>query len=151
MTLPEFIDVAAPTPNRATTRVLSAVAHHFHLTPDALLSRDRHRTVSIARQVVMFVLREYQRPRPSLPEIARELGGRDHTTIMAGLRSIVRKAVIDESIRDAIEMGKIALESLDPNHEVRRLSLLAQRDRLVRKAAELNEELAQLRMAGGGE
>jgi hypothetical protein len=151
VTLPEFIDVAAPGPNRATTRVLSAVAHHFHLTPAALLSRDRHRTVSIARQVVMFVLREYQRPRPSYPEIARELGGRDHTTIMAGVKSANRQAVIDESVRDAIEMGKLALESLDQNHEVRRLAILAQRDRLVRKATELNEELAQLRAMGGGE
>jgi hypothetical protein len=138
-------------PNRATSRVIEAISNHFHLDPSAILGRDRSKTTTTARQIVMFVLREHQRPRPSFPEIARELGSLHHTTVMSAIKSVTRKAVVDEYIRDAIEIGRLALLSLDPGHEVRRLSLLAQRDRLVRKATELNEELAQLRAIGGGE
>jgi hypothetical protein len=132
------------TPSRATLRIVQAVAHHLHLDPSSIFGRDRHRTATIGRQVVIFVLREHQHPQPSWPEIGRELS-RDHTTCMSAMKSIVRKAVIDEHVRDAIEIGRIALQSLDVSREVRRLALLEERNRLVRRAGMLNEELAALR------
>lgn len=137
-------------PNRATCRVIEAVANHLHLDRSAVLSRDKSKTSTLGRQIVAYVLRTFQHPTPSYPELGRELS-LDHTTVMNAVKSVNRKAADDDYIRDAIEIGRLALLSLDPGHEVRRLSLLAMRDRHVRKATELNEELAQLRMAGGGE
>lgn len=99
----------------------------------------------------MFVLREFQQPKPSFPEIGRELGDRDHTTVMSAVRSLARKAADDEHIRDAIEIGKLALESVDQRHEIRRLALMAQRDRMLRKARALDDELESIANVGAAQ
>lgn len=66
------------------TRILTAVADAFSTTPTAILSRDRHRTVSHARQTTGYLMR---RLGLSYPEVGRELGV-DHTSVMAACRRI---------------------------------------------------------------
>ncbi len=47
----------------------------------------------------------------SLPEIGRRFGGRDHTTVMHGVRRIEELKVTDGQIAEDVEMLRRALEA----------------------------------------
>jgi len=78
-------------------RIISAVADHFGVDEDRLLSTDRSRQVALPRQVAMFLIR--QGTDASLPKIGEVLGGRDHTTVMYGLDKIASLLETDENLR----------------------------------------------------
>lgn len=61
-------------------------------SPSELRGRTRTRHASEARQAAMLILRECWSM--SYPKIGRYLG-RDHSTILAGVRSIVGRALVD--------------------------------------------------------
>ncbi len=81
-------------------RIIAAVAEHFGVDEDRLLSHDRTRQVALPRQVAMFLIREGTDA--SLPKIGQVLGGRDHTTIMYGLDKIAGLLETDDSLRRAV-------------------------------------------------
>jgi chromosomal replication initiator protein len=60
--------------------ILEATADMYGFTVEDLKSKSRRRPLVIARQVAMYVCR--QMTDLSYPVIAREFGGRDHTTVM---------------------------------------------------------------------
>jgi hypothetical protein len=64
--------------------ILEAVAREYGVTVPEIVSSRRCKAIMPARQLVMYLARTFT-PR-SLPEIARRLGGRDHTTILWGAR-----------------------------------------------------------------
>ena len=47
----------------------------------------------------------------SLPEIGRRFGGRDHTTVMHGVKRVEELKTIDSQISDDLEMLRRALEA----------------------------------------
>ncbi|MFZ5859081.1 MAG: chromosomal replication initiator protein DnaA [Chloroflexota bacterium] len=66
--------------------VIDVVARFFNLSADKLLSADRSKNVSMPRQLAMYILREDVKA--SLPQIGEFVGGRDHTTVMHGIKKI---------------------------------------------------------------
>jgi len=68
------------------TRVLSivdiqkVVAAHFGIKTEDLNAKKRTRSVSLPRQIAMYLARKHTDA--SLPRIGDEFGGRDHTTVM---------------------------------------------------------------------
>jgi chromosomal replication initiator protein len=78
-------------------RIITAVAEHYHVDEDRLLSRDRSQQVAFPRQVAMYLIRE--ETDASLPQIGNVLGGRDHTTIMYGCDKIAERLDTDETLR----------------------------------------------------
>lgn len=70
--------------------ILQMVAEANHVTVDDLTGQRRAREFSWPRQEAMWLLRQQRRPngahRFSLPQIGRMLGGRDHTTVLHGVR-----------------------------------------------------------------
>lgn len=69
--------------------IMARTAGDHRISVALLLSPDRRRFVVYARWDCMARLRAVQhagKPRYSLPAIGRMLGGRDHTTILYGLR-----------------------------------------------------------------
>jgi len=73
------------------TKVIELVASSFKLSSADLISRKRDRETALGRQVAMYLLRE--KTNCSLEQIGKELGGRDHSTVIhacdkisAGLR-----------------------------------------------------------------
>lgn len=66
--------------------ILSTVAHYFGVTRAEILSKDRHSAVVMPRHVAMYLTKEMTDK--SLPEIGRRFGGRDHTTVLHGVRKI---------------------------------------------------------------
>jgi chromosomal replication initiator protein len=77
--------------------VLVAVARHFAVTVDDLRGKSRNHQIVWARQVAMHLLRE--ETDASLFAIGRQLGGRDHTTIMHGCARVAKALSEDTQAR----------------------------------------------------
>lgn len=81
-------DVIGDTRTRVITAkiILDATAEMFDFSLDELRGKSRRRPLVIARQVGMYVCREMTDL--SYPAIAREYGGRDHTTVIHAVEKI---------------------------------------------------------------
>jgi len=79
LTLRDFIDDRQPRPITVEL-ILDLTSEKFHFSIDELKGKSRRRPLVLARQMAMFVSRELTEL--SYPAIAREFGGRDHTTVM---------------------------------------------------------------------
>lgn len=77
--------------------VLAAVSKHFGVEPKLLRGKQRDREVVVPRQVAMYLMRE--ETSASLLEIGRELGGRDHSTVLHGWEKIKTEAEVDDRLR----------------------------------------------------
>jgi chromosomal replication initiator protein len=74
-------------PRQITPRViLDATAEMFGFTVEELAGKSRSRPLVTARQIGMYVFRELTDF--SYPAIAREFGGRDHTTVIHAVEKI---------------------------------------------------------------
>jgi chromosomal replication initiator protein len=80
--------VAPPTdkPHPTPQAVLEAVGHYFDFTPETLAGKSRAKEIAEARHIAMYLLREDAHQR--VTDVARLLGGRDHSTVIYGLRKI---------------------------------------------------------------
>lgn len=78
------------------------VAEYYNLRLSDLLSPRRARAVARPRQVAMYLSK--QLTTRSLPEIGRKFGGRDHTTVMHGVKKIEELKASDVAIREDVEM-----------------------------------------------
>ncbi|MDP3888528.1 MAG: chromosomal replication initiator protein DnaA [bacterium] len=87
--------------------VLSVVAKHFKTKPSDLLGSCRRQELVLPRQVAMYLLRE--EIEVPLMKIGEILGGRDHTTIMHGVKKISLRFNVDSSLRHEIMLIKQTL------------------------------------------
>lgn len=85
------------------------VSDHFNIRLSDLLGPKRMRTFARPRQVAMYLSK--QLTSRSLPEIGRRFGGRDHTTVMHGVRKIEELMGTDSQIADDIELLRRSLEA----------------------------------------
>ncbi len=85
------------------------VAEHYHIRLADLIGPKRLRSFARPRQVAMFLAKTMTSR--SLPDIGRRFGGRDHTTVMHGVRRIEELRVADSQIADDLEMLRRALEA----------------------------------------
>ena len=85
------------------------VAEHFQIRLSDMSSARRSRTVARPRQIAMYLSK--QLTSRSLPEIGRRFGGRDHTTVMHGVRRIEELKIQDGQIAEDLELLRRALES----------------------------------------
>ncbi len=100
---------AAPAPVH-TELILQEVAAYFKVSPKEIRSKKRNRSISVARQVAIFLLRDLTQM--SFPEIGREMGGRDHSTAMYAFRSIEENRDSDAVLSRDIEILKRRLLQL---------------------------------------
>ena len=85
------------------------VAEHYNIRLADLIGPKRARNVARPRQIAMYLSK--QMTSRSLPEIGRRFGGRDHTTIMHGVRKIDELMVDDSSLAEDIAVLKRMLEA----------------------------------------
>lgn len=79
--------LSADQPRRITPlAILQATSDTFGFTIDELCGTSRRRPLVIARQISMYVFRDLTDF--SYPAIAREFGGRDHTTVIHAVEKI---------------------------------------------------------------
>jgi chromosomal replication initiator protein len=85
------------------------VAEHYHIRLADLVGPKRLRSFARPRQVAMYLAKTMTSR--SLPDIGRRFGGRDHTTIIHGVRKIEELMGSDSQIADDLEMLRRALEA----------------------------------------
>ncbi len=85
------------------------VAEHYNIKLADLVGQKRVRTIARPRQVAMYLAK--QMTTRSLPEIGRRFGGRDHTTIMHGVRKIEELCAEDHGMAEDVQLLRRALEA----------------------------------------
>ena len=82
-----FQHVVGDQPRKINTEAIQKiVAEHFNLRVQDLKSKKRARTISTPRQIAFYLTREITGA--SFPEIGEKFGGKDHTTVMHGVKKI---------------------------------------------------------------
>lgn len=88
-------------PLTRSQKIVRAVCQRYEVERLDLMSDRRHKKLVLPRHVAAYLLKTLT-PR-SLPQIGKELGGRDHTTILHAVRKIeaLRQtdAKLDEDLR----------------------------------------------------
>jgi chromosomal replication initiator protein len=85
------------------------VAEHYNIRLSDMIGPKRLRNIARPRQIAMYLAKQLT-PR-SLPEIGRRFGGRDHTTIMHGVRKIEELMSTDSQLSDDLQMLKRVLQA----------------------------------------
>ncbi len=81
--------------------VIEAVAAYFQLSSHDLKGRERSRKVSQPRQIAMFLVRKLCEL--SYPEIGLLFGGKDHSTVLHGVKAIADSRASDLSLQRHLE------------------------------------------------
>lgn len=83
----QFPEILQPNPRKPRIEnIQRAVCMHFNVTRVDMLSARRTANVVRPRQVAMYLCKQITLK--SLPEIGRNFGGRDHTTVLHAVRKI---------------------------------------------------------------
>ncbi len=84
------------------------VAEHYNVRLSDMIGPKRVRTIARPRQVAMYLSKRLTSR--SLPEIGRRFGGRDHTTIMHGIRKVEELMATDSQLSDDLLMLRRLLQ-----------------------------------------
>jgi chromosomal replication initiator protein len=101
-------EIAAGASRRTPTAelIINTVAEYFGVSPESLQGKTREKKIAFARQVAMYLLREELDS--SWTNIGRELGGRDHSTILHGYDKIAGEIEASSALRrDVLEIKEI--------------------------------------------
>ena len=85
------------------------VAAHFNIRLGDMYSARRARNVARPRQVAMYLAK--QLTSRSLPEIGRKFGGRDHTTVMHGVKRVEQLRETDAAFAEDVDLLRRMIES----------------------------------------
>ena len=85
------------------------VADHYNIRLSDMIGPKRVRTIARPRQMAMYLAKHLTTR--SLPEIGRRFGGRDHTTIMHGVKVIEEMKSSDHQIAEDLQLLRRLLES----------------------------------------
>jgi chromosomal replication initiator protein len=83
------------------------VSDHYNIRLSDLVGPKRVRTFARPRQVAMYLCKHLTQR--SLPEIGRKFGGRDHTTIMHGIKRIESLIDTDPQIAEDVSLLRRSL------------------------------------------
>lgn len=99
-------DFISPNKTAAVTpqSIINVVADHYKCTPEDILSAKRNKEIVVPRQVVMYLCRTMTDT--PLQTIGKALGGKDHSTIMSGVKKITKQLETDEAMSHTIEVLK---------------------------------------------
>ncbi|WP_222861674.1 chromosomal replication initiator protein DnaA [Oceaniovalibus sp. ACAM 378] len=104
-----LIDILRQSDKRVTVEEIQRkVSDHYNIRLSDMLGPKRVRTFARPRQVAMYLCKHLTQR--SLPEIGRRFGGRDHTTIMHGIRRIESLKDSDNQIAEDLELLRRSLQ-----------------------------------------
>jgi len=96
--------IGAPTGTPSVDRVQEVVARRWGVTPEGLRSKARTKTLTVPRQVAMYLARDLLSMQ--LVEIGQAFGGRDHSTVIHSLDKVQRQLKQDRKFRERVEFAK---------------------------------------------
>ena len=85
----------------SSKQILDKVAKYYQLTVKDMCGKSRVSNIKTARQVAMFLLSKELSM--STPKIAAEVGVKDHTTVMHGIKKIENDLKLNFVLRDQID------------------------------------------------
>ncbi len=81
-------------------KIQSVVCEYFGITPESLISKTRKREISQARQIAMYLGRNFTKK--SLASIGAEIGGRDHATVLHACNTVSDLIETDRNFRQYV-------------------------------------------------
>jgi chromosomal replication initiator protein len=81
-----LVDLLPQKRNISPRRILEAVATYEGIEVEDLIGQNRSAKFALPRQIAMYLLRQINDI--SFPQIGELLGGRDHTTVMYGIKKV---------------------------------------------------------------
>lgn len=93
--------LASPLPGLTIKKIKQAVCQHYGIPVREIDSPIRLKQVTLVRHIAMYVARKLTKR--SQPEIGREFGKRDHTTVLNAIRRIDRLRERDPQLNETID------------------------------------------------
>ena len=87
--------------NFTVQNILKTVASYYDIKVSEIKSKRRTREISTTRQVAMYLCREHTKS--SLPEIGRQFGGKDHTTVIFSHKKISANIKENNELKSSIQ------------------------------------------------
>lgn len=108
----ELQSIISPDKPREVTPqlVIEIVAEHFNISTDQMISKTRINDIAKPRQIAMYLCKNMTSA--PLDTIGALLGGRDHSTIIYGIKKITEEYDKDENFHHLIETIK---KKINPN------------------------------------
>jgi chromosomal replication initiator protein len=97
---PAALDGATP----SVDRIQEVVARRWGVTPEGLRSKARTKSLTVPRQVAMYLARDLLKMQ--LVEIGQAFGGRDHSTVIHSLDKVERTLANDHRFRDRVNLAR---------------------------------------------
>jgi len=91
-------------------RVQEVVARRWGVTPEGLRSKARTKSLTVPRQVAMYLARDLLGMQ--LVEIGQAFGGRDHSTVIHSVEKVNKTMKADHRFRDRVEHARRELSSV---------------------------------------
>ncbi|MCI9553547.1 MAG: chromosomal replication initiator protein DnaA [Acutalibacter sp.] len=95
----DIINNSQPTPV-TVDKIIEEVARTYQVTPEDIRSQKRNASVSKARQVSMYVVREITQM--SMVEIGQTFGGRDHSTVVYAMHQMEQRMEKESHTKDTV-------------------------------------------------
>lgn len=90
--------------------IIEVVCEHFHIAPEQMISKSRSNEIARPRQIAMYLCKNMTDA--SLEGIGAILGGRDHSTIIHGIKKIEEETASNETTANLIHTIK---KKINPN------------------------------------
>lgn len=82
--------------------IINVVSDHMNIPYDDIISSKRSQDIATARQIVMYLCRKHIESY-SLQQVGASLGGRDHSTILSGVKKIQKLMESDSNMKKTVE------------------------------------------------
>ena len=108
----ELANIITPDKPREITPqlIVEVVSEHFHISVDQMISKNRSSDIAKPRQIAMYLCKNMTSS--PLDAIGALLGGRDHSTIIHGIKKVTEEYEGNETTRALIETIK---KKINPN------------------------------------
>ena len=108
----ELSNIITPDKPREITPqlIIEVVSEHYHISVDQMISKTRSSDVAKPRQIAMYLCKNMTDS--PLDTIGSLLGGRDHSTIIHGIKKVTEEYEKNETTRNMIETIK---KKINPN------------------------------------
>ena len=96
-------DIISPDQQKEITPeyIIFVVAEHYHVTTADLCGNKRSSKIVMPRQIAMYLCRDIIDT--SLKTIGKNLGNRDHTTVMHGIEKIEKELQTNDNLKNSID------------------------------------------------
>ncbi len=108
----ELQNIISPDKPREITAqlIIEVVSEHFGITVDQIMSKSRSSDVAKPRQITMYLCK--QMTDLPLDSIGQLLGGRDHSTVIHGIKKVTDEISSDKSFKQTVETIR---KKINPN------------------------------------